>query len=109
MKKHAKMFKLMNECYNRIEESKEPGISVCAIAFQFYLYMEEVNINFHQFGKFNLLDEELPIVQGWINKLIGNRNIPKKIREKIAQESVDFASMVESVNNSHISTIDLKK
>ena len=52
------------------------------------------------------MDDELPIVQGWINKLLANPYIPRKTRDMIAEESVKFASMMGSISNSHIDTID---
>lgn len=75
-------------------------------ALLFLLDLEEVNADFHKFNTISLLDEELSIVQSWINKVLGNSNIPKETREEIAIASVDFASIVESINNSHISSLE---
>ena len=107
MEKHTKSFEYLQNHYESIERyAKYHDTDISTKAMLFLLDLEEVNYSFHEFGKLPLLDEELPIVQGWINKVIGNHNIPKETREKIAIASVDFASMVESINNSHIDTID---
>ena len=106
MEKHTKAFEYLENHYYSIERyAKYHDTDIKTKAFLFLLDLEEVTTNFHEFGKTTLMDEELPIVQGWINKVIGNHNIPKETREKIAVASVDFASMVESINNSHISTL----
>ena len=107
MDKHSKHFEYLEDYFAGIERySKYHDTAINIKAFQFWLILEEVNTDFHSFGKSALLDNELPIIQGWINKIIGNRNIPKETREKIANASVDFASMVESINNSHIDTLN---
>ncbi len=106
MEKHSKMFETLENHYGSIERyNKYQDTDISTRAFLFWLDLVEVNADFHNFGKITLLDEELTIVQGWINKVLGNHNIPRKTREEIAIASVDFASMVESINNSHTSTI----
>ena len=89
---------------NDIKNIKDTDIRTKALLF--LLDLEEVNADFNNFGKISLLDEELSIVQSWINKVLGNSNIPKETREEIAIASVDFASIVESINNSHISSLE---
>ena len=103
---HSKMFEMLENHYESIELYELGQRDIRIKSFMFWLDLEQVNSDFHNFGKISLLDEELPIVQGWINKAIGNRNIPQKTREDIALAGVQFASMVESINNSHISTIN---
>ena len=106
MEEHSKMFEMIENHYDSIERYKKyQDIDIATKAMLFLLDLEEVNVNFNQFNKIILLDEELPIVQSWINKVIGNSNVPRETREEIAIAGVDFASMVESINNSHISTI----
>ena len=106
MEEHSKMFEMLENHYGSIERYKKyQDTDIATKAMLFLLDLEEVIVNFNQFNKITLLDEELPIVQGWINKVIGNINIPIETRKEIAIASVDFASMVESINNSHINTI----
>lgn len=106
MEEHSKMFKMLENHYGSIERyNKYKDTDISTKAFLFWLDLEQVNSDFHKFGKINLLDEELLIVQGWINKVLGNSNVPRDTRERIAISSIDFATIIESINNSHISTI----
>ena len=106
MEEHSKMYEMLENHYKSIEQCKKcQSVDINSNAYMFLLDLVEVNVDFNDFGKISLLDEELLIVQSWINKVIGNHNISEKIREEIAISSVDFASMVESINNSHINTI----
>lgn len=106
MEEHSQMFEMLKSHYNSIEICKKcQEADINSNAYMFWLDLVEVNADFNNFGKITLLDEELSIVQGWINKVLGNHNISRRIREEIAIASVDFASMVESINNSHIDTI----
>ena len=106
MEKHSKMFELLKNYYESIERYKKyHDTDISTKALMFLIDLEEVNSDFYNFDKISLLDEELPIVQSWINKVLGNHDIARKIREEIAIANVDFASMVESINNSHTSTI----
>ena len=107
MEKHSKNFEYLENYFGGIERyAKYRDTDISTKAFQFYLTLCEVNTDFHSFGKLTLMDEELPIVQGWINKLLANPNIPKETRELIGKESVAFASIIGSISNSHIDTID---
>lgn len=106
MGKHSKMYECLENHYESIQRYKlSQDTEANTKATLFLIDLEEVNTNFHQFYKFLLLNEELLIVQSWINKLLGNYIIPRETREKIAIASIDFASMVECINNSHTSTI----
>lgn len=108
MEKHTKAFEYLENYFEGIQRyAKYRDTDLNTQAFLFLATLEKVNTNFHSFFKIELMDEELPIIQGWINKVIGNYYIPRETREKIAIASVDFASMVESINNSHIDTINL--
>lgn len=107
MEKHTKHFEDLQNSFEWIERySKCHDTDISEKVFKFMITLIEVCTNFHSFGKLVLMDEELPIVQGWINKLLANYSIPRKVRGMIAEESVLFASMIESVSNSHISTIN---
>ena len=106
MEKHSKHFKYLENYFEGIERyAKYHDTDISTKAFQFWITLSEVNTEFHSFGKISLMEEELLIVQGWVNKLLANPYIPKKTREMIAKESIDFASMIGSINNSHISTL----
>lgn len=106
MENHSKMFEMLENHFDSIERYKKyKDTDVRTKALMFLLDLEEVNADFHKFNTIPLLDEELPIVQGWIYKVLGNHDIPRETREEIAIASIDFASMVESINNSHTSTI----
>lgn len=102
---HSKMFEMLENHYESIELYELGQRDIRSKSFMFWLDLEQVNSHFNKFGKSPLLDEELPIVQGWIEKVLENSNVPKETREKVAIAGVEFASMVESVNNSHINTI----
>ena len=107
MQKNTKYFEYLENYFGGIERyAKYHDTDISTKAMLFCITLKEINIDFHTFGTLPLTDEELPIVQGWINKLLANPYIPKKTRDMIAEESVDFSSMVESINNSHIDTID---
>lgn len=107
MEKHSKMFEMLENHYNSIERYKKyQDTDIRTKALLFLLDLEEVNADFHKFNIIPLSDEELPIVQSWINKVLGNSDVPRETREEIAISSVDFASMVESINNSHISSLE---
>lgn len=107
MEKHSKNFECLENYFEGIERyAKYRDTDISTKAFQFYITLCEVNTDFHSFGKITLMDEELPIIQGWINRLLANPYIPRKTRELIAKESVNFASMIGSVNNSHTSTVN---
>lgn len=107
MENHSKMFEMLENHFESILRCKKcQEADINSNAYMFWLDMVEVNADFNNFGKISLLDEELSIVQSWINKVLGNHNISRKIREEIAIASVDYASMVESINNSHTSTIN---
>lgn len=107
MEKHTKAFEYLENHYDSIQRyAKYHDTDISTKAFLFLLDLEEVNTNFHEFGKITLMDEELPIIQGWINKLLANPNISRKTRDMIAEESVKFASMMGSISNSHIDNID---
>ena len=106
MEKHSKHFKYLENYFEGIERyAKYHDTDISTKAFQFWITLSEVNTEFHSFGKISLMEEELLIVQGWVNKLLANPYIPKKTREMIVKESIDFASMIGSINNSHISTL----
>jgi len=107
MEKHSKHFEYLENYFGGIERyAKYHDTDISTKAFQFWITLTQVNTDFHSFGKITLMDEELPIIQGWINKLLANPNIPRKTRDMIAEESVKFASMMGSISNSHIDNID---
>lgn len=110
MEKHTKYFEYLENYFEGIERyAKYHDTGINTKAFQFWIVLEEVNSSFHNFGKITLMDEELPIIQGWINKLLSNPYISIKTREMIAISSIEFTLMMERINNSHIDTIDFNK
>ena len=107
MEKHSKHFEYLENYFEGIERyAQYRDTAISTKSFQFWIILTQVNTDFHSFGKITLMDDELPIVQGWINKLLANPYIPRKTRDMIAEESVKFASMMGSISNSHIDTID---
>ena len=101
MLNHTKKFENLKRLFNEIN-TYLPGINVDIekICKLFIFELMEVTTQFEAFHKIILKDDECIMVQNWINKITGNKNISRSLRRRLLEESIIFNEMVESFNNS---------
>ena len=59
------------------------------------MHLAEINAQYQTFKTKILNDDELLVVQHWINRVVGNRNISRLQRKAINDEALDFSEIVE--------------
>ncbi|MBQ8522751.1 MAG: hypothetical protein IJ458_03715 [Clostridia bacterium] len=98
MEKHSQKFINLQGNFNEIQSYiKGSSIDVDKFAQLFYLELLDINIQWQTYHAKLLDDAELAVVQRWINRIMGNRNINRNIRRKIMEEGFEFNEMVELI------------
>ena len=102
MVNYSTHFQRLEKYFHIIEtQGKNQDGNIAEAAFQFWISLKEVIADFYNFDKIRLSDAQLSVVQAWINLVLSNHNIPKRIREQISNEAMEFSAMAEKIRRSH--------
>ena len=95
-KPHSAEFMRLRECFNEIAAyHKGSNADINRYAQLFFFELGNIDIQFQMNNRRLLKDAEIPYVQKFINRITGNREISKRIRLQILEESLNFNEMAE--------------
>lgn len=96
MEKHSKTFKLITENFKELKKYNVVDEDFRFKAICFLLDYELLLADFKNTGIVPLYSQELPIVRFCLNRVSGNKNFPKDIREDAARYASELAIMVKN-------------
>lgn len=95
---YTKKYLEIRDCVREIiTYTKGINVDIEKCAQIFLLHLQDINTQYYTFNNKIVNNKELVIIQRWINRITGNKNIRRITRKVILEESLVFNEMVESI------------